>query len=87
LRIDPANEVLGLRLNVWTSILVFAGAVTYIVVSARRRPGRETPAELTSRPAEAADSDASKKAEAAGDPGQDAEVSAGEPNRESPGDG
>jgi hypothetical protein len=75
---------MGLRLNVWTSILVFAGAVTYIVVSARQRPGRETPAELTSRSAEAADSDATEKAESASDPGQDAEVSAGEPNRESP---
>jgi prolipoprotein diacylglyceryl transferase len=42
LRIDPANEVLGLRLNVWISLLVFLGAVTYIVVSARLRPGRET---------------------------------------------
>jgi prolipoprotein diacylglyceryltransferase len=42
LRIDPANEVLGLRLNVWISLLVFLGAVTYIVVSALLRPGRET---------------------------------------------
>jgi prolipoprotein diacylglyceryl transferase len=83
LRIDPANEVLGLRLNVWTSILVFVGAVTYIVVSARLRPGRETPAELTSRPA-VSDSDAAEPAEPVSDPGQDAEVSAGEPNRESP---
>ncbi|MGZ4651387.1 MAG: prolipoprotein diacylglyceryl transferase [Kineosporiaceae bacterium] len=41
LRIDPANRVLGLRLNEWTSLLVFLGAVTYIVVSARLRPGRE----------------------------------------------
>ncbi len=41
LRIDPANLVLGLRLNVWTSLLVFAGAVTFIAVSARRNPGRE----------------------------------------------
>jgi prolipoprotein diacylglyceryl transferase len=41
LRIDPANEVLGLRLNVWTSLLVLAGAVAYLVVSARLRPGRE----------------------------------------------
>ena len=83
LRIDPANEVLGLRLNVWTSILVFVGAVTYIVVSARLRPGRETPAELTSRSA-VSDSDASEPAEPVSDPGHDAEVSAGEPNRESP---
>ncbi len=49
LRIDPANEVLGLRLNEWTSLVVFLGAVTYIVVSARLRPGRETPEELAAR--------------------------------------
>lgn len=49
LRIDPANDVLGLRLNEWTSVLVFAGAVAYLVVSARLRPGRETPEELEAR--------------------------------------
>ena len=42
LRIDPANDILGLRLNLWTCLLVFIGAVTYFVVSARLRPGRET---------------------------------------------
>ncbi|MGH8825780.1 MAG: prolipoprotein diacylglyceryl transferase [Jiangellaceae bacterium] len=52
LRVDPAREVLGLRFNVWTSILVFAGAVVYIVISARRHPGRETAAELRSAPDE-----------------------------------
>jgi prolipoprotein diacylglyceryl transferase len=41
LRVDPADLVLGLRFNVWTSLLVLAGAVAYIVVSARLRPGRE----------------------------------------------
>ena len=41
LRIDPAHEVLGLRLNDWTSLLLFVGAVVYIVISARLRPGRE----------------------------------------------
>jgi prolipoprotein diacylglyceryl transferase len=41
LRIDPANDILGLRLNLWTCLLVFLGAVTYFVVSARLRPGRE----------------------------------------------
>jgi hypothetical protein len=35
-----------MRLNNWVSLLVLAGAVTYIVVSARLRPGRETPEEL-----------------------------------------
>jgi prolipoprotein diacylglyceryltransferase len=42
LRIDPAPLVLGLRLNVWTSIIVCGGALLYLVISARLRPGRET---------------------------------------------
>lgn len=43
LRIDPvqANDVFGLRLNVWTSIVVGLAAVVYFVWSARTRPGRE----------------------------------------------
>lgn len=32
---------LGLRLNDWTSVLVFLGAITYLVVSACRHPGVE----------------------------------------------
>ncbi len=46
IRIDPANEVAGLRVNVWVSLLVFVGAVVYLMLSARKRPGREAPAEL-----------------------------------------
>ena len=46
LRIDAANHILGLRLNVWTSIFVGLAAVIYIVVSARMRPGREAPEDL-----------------------------------------
>nr|WP_233404310.1 prolipoprotein diacylglyceryl transferase [Actinotalea solisilvae] len=42
LRIDPAEQVLGLRLNVWTSILVFVGALVAFVLVGRRHPGRET---------------------------------------------
>ncbi|MFE6776791.1 prolipoprotein diacylglyceryl transferase [Streptomyces sp. NPDC057702] len=41
LRVDEAHEVLGLRLNNWTAIVVFLAAVAYIVVSARLSPGRE----------------------------------------------
>jgi prolipoprotein diacylglyceryl transferase len=41
LRIDSANTVLGLRLNIWTSILVGLGALAYLVLSSRLRPGRE----------------------------------------------
>jgi prolipoprotein diacylglyceryl transferase len=41
LRVDEAPIVLGLRLNDWTALVVFFGAVTYFVVSGWRRPGRE----------------------------------------------
>ena len=36
-----ANDVFGLRLNVWTSIVVFLLAAAYFVVAGRRHPGRE----------------------------------------------
>ncbi|GAA4366325.1 prolipoprotein diacylglyceryl transferase [Nocardioides caricicola] len=43
LRIDSVelDNVLGLRFNVWTSIVLFVLALAYFVVSARRHPGRE----------------------------------------------
>ena len=41
LRIDSANTVLGLRLNVWTALLVGLAAFGYLVISWRMRPGRE----------------------------------------------
>ncbi|AXK36016.1 prolipoprotein diacylglyceryl transferase [Streptomyces armeniacus] len=41
MRIDDAHEVWGLRLNNWTSVVVFLGAVAYMVISQRRSPGRE----------------------------------------------
>lgn len=41
LRIDSANMILGLRLNIWTAALVGVGGLTYLIISARRKPGRE----------------------------------------------
>ncbi|MGA9748876.1 MAG: prolipoprotein diacylglyceryl transferase [Nocardioides sp.] len=43
LRIDKVqeNDVLGLRLNVWTSIVVFLAALAFFLWSRRRHPGRE----------------------------------------------
>jgi prolipoprotein diacylglyceryl transferase len=46
LRADPANHVLGVRVNLWVALICFVGAVTYLVISARRHPGRETPEEI-----------------------------------------
>jgi prolipoprotein diacylglyceryltransferase len=42
LRLDTANHIPGLRLNDWTCVIVFTGAVAYFVISARRHPGRES---------------------------------------------
>ncbi|SFK00176.1 prolipoprotein diacylglyceryl transferase [Cellulomonas sp. KH9] len=47
LRIDPAETVLGLRLNVWTSILLGLVALVAFVVVGRRHPGRDTTLLLT----------------------------------------
>jgi prolipoprotein diacylglyceryl transferase len=50
LRIDDVQlqNVLGLRLNVWTSIILFTAAAIYFVVAGRRHPGREE--QLYTRP-------------------------------------
>jgi len=60
LRVDPVNDVFGVRLNVWTSIIVFLAAAAYFVVTTRRHPGRETdvqPEPGTDGPADAVPSD------------------------------
>ncbi|HEX8867318.1 MAG TPA: prolipoprotein diacylglyceryl transferase family protein, partial [Lentzea sp.] len=41
LRTDAANHVLGLRLNIWTSLIVGTTAAVVTLISARRHPGRE----------------------------------------------
>jgi len=61
LRIDEAHHFFGLRLNVFTAIVVALGALAYIVISARRRPGREAPETLQPQhtaPPAASDGDA-----------------------------
>ncbi len=82
LRIDPAETVLGLRVNVWTSIVVGLGALVAFVIVGRRHPVRETsPALPTANGADAvADDDAEgandaddvDEAEAAADPPDEA---------------
>ncbi|MEU0042879.1 prolipoprotein diacylglyceryl transferase [Streptomyces werraensis] len=44
LRVDPANHILGLRLNVWTSLLLFAAAVAFLVLRRRPAPAADLPA-------------------------------------------
>ena len=73
LRIDDVEyqHVLGLRLNVWTSIVLFILAAIYFVVVGRRRPGREAEVYTEERlaadralAAEAAEADSSSVADA-----------------------
>jgi prolipoprotein diacylglyceryl transferase len=73
LRIDTVNHVLGLRLNVWTSIILFVLAIGYFIWSARYRPGQEdiTPkkaepaqTETDSAEADSAEADSSEDTEA-----------------------
>lgn len=46
MRSDPANEVAGIRINVFTAVIAFAAAVVYIALA---RKGREDPAALQPR--------------------------------------
>ena len=60
LRIDDAHHFLGLRINVWTSIVVFLlGLITFIIAGRRSAPTGVDPAELTvtSRSADNQDED------------------------------
>lgn len=66
LRIDTVNHILGLRLNIWTSILLFSAALAYFVIAGRRHPaphsreesvflpGREPASEPAAEPTEPA---------------------------------
>ncbi|WP_405936313.1 prolipoprotein diacylglyceryl transferase [Streptomyces sp. NBC_00726] len=91
MRVDEAHHILGLRLNVWTALIVFVLAVTYIVISAKIRPGREEIVEPGAPEApessdEAEDADASEsdepeaaEAEADAKPDADADADADAP--------
>jgi prolipoprotein diacylglyceryl transferase len=67
IRIDDVqlNDVLGLRFNVWTSIVLFVLAAAFYVWSARNRPGREESVYADGRTAPvAADGDGGEAEEA-----------------------
>ncbi len=43
MRIDPASLILGIRVNIWTSIIALVVALTIVVVRGRRRPEDDEP--------------------------------------------
>ncbi|MCT9930590.1 prolipoprotein diacylglyceryl transferase [Planotetraspora sp. A-T 1434] len=53
LRVDPAHHILGLRLNQWTSVVVFLAALAYFWLT-RNKTGEE-PLGVTSEPGEPGD--------------------------------
>jgi prolipoprotein diacylglyceryl transferase len=55
LRIDDAEHILGLRLNIWTSIVVWVGALVAFIVVGRRHQGREKTVELAAKEPEHTD--------------------------------
>jgi prolipoprotein diacylglyceryl transferase len=57
LRIDPVNEVGGIRLNNLTSVIVFVAAVAALILLIRLRPGRE---DVVEGPPEAQSQDSPK---------------------------
>ncbi len=46
LRIDSANEIFGVRVNLWVTGLIFVAAVGFFFWSLKRNPGREDPESL-----------------------------------------
>lgn len=70
MRVDDAHHILGLRLNDWTAMVVFLLAVIYIVISAKKRPGREAVVEPGAGAADAgteADGEGTPEAETEGE--------------------
>ncbi|MCL2455274.1 MAG: prolipoprotein diacylglyceryl transferase [Micrococcales bacterium] len=55
LRVDPAEIVLGLRLNVWTAVILGIGALVAFVLLGRRYPEREADVRLRPTPEPHAD--------------------------------
>ncbi|SFB45631.1 prolipoprotein diacylglyceryl transferase [Nocardioides alpinus] len=70
LRIDDVqmDDVLGLRLNVWTSIVLFVAAALFFLWSARRHPGREEIVRTREPDADEADEAKQSEDQPTGDP-------------------
>ncbi|WP_443057721.1 prolipoprotein diacylglyceryl transferase [Streptomyces sp. IBSBF 2806] len=83
MRVDDAHHILGLRLNDWTALVVFLLAVTYIVISAKKRPGREAVVEPG---ADASGDTAGAEADGEDEPKAEAEAESPEKNAENSAD-
>jgi prolipoprotein diacylglyceryltransferase len=57
LRVDHANRILGLRLNIWTSIIIFAAAVAFLLRARRGQPASVAGTQATGGEPPAGDSE------------------------------
>ncbi|GGB33343.1 prolipoprotein diacylglyceryl transferase [Flexivirga endophytica] len=76
MRNDPANHILGQRVNVWVCVLVFIGGLVGLVINARRHPDGErepipgsTPTDDGAQPDAAAEDPSPAQAGPVKDPG------------------
>ncbi len=60
MRIDPASLILGIRVNIWLSIIAIAFSFTFVAVRGRRRPDDEVGADEEGRNGVHADEDATE---------------------------
>jgi prolipoprotein diacylglyceryl transferase len=73
LRVDKVeyNDVLGLRLNVWTSIILGTGALIYFVVAGRKHPKPDTREESVYAEGRAPETDSGQESPDSGQPEDD----------------
>jgi hypothetical protein len=53
LRVDTANHLFGVRVNVFTSVVLFLLALAFFVVQGRRHPGRQVAVPVDAEPVDA----------------------------------
>jgi hypothetical protein len=71
MRVDPATQFGGIRVNSFTSTLVFLGAIAYILLAPK---GREDPATLGGTPAQTEEASSAGGEAAAQEPADSTDV-------------
>ncbi|MGW5050188.1 prolipoprotein diacylglyceryl transferase [Actinokineospora sp. NPDC004072] len=71
MRTDEATLVFGVRINVWTSLLLFVGAIAYYVIARKRGPREDLAALRAAHEGTAADSETSGGEDSAKDSAKD----------------
>jgi prolipoprotein diacylglyceryl transferase len=86
LRVDTANHFFGVRLNVWTSIVLFLLAAAYFVIVGRKHPGREEYVEVWDDESSQTSTDEEPENESEGVPEDSVSEATSHPNEDDVGD-